>query len=143
MIVSFEYWTPRMSRGHMTVDMDIFFPNTQKNVRKLFQIMVPELQPEKVSEAREYLQERTQPEAIDWEMVREQEARYLKEYRYCLEKLREFGKREKGRAEWSSRAKRYKSRARFVMREAEQAQKRSQKEAEQFRKYLEIFEEVQ
>lgn len=40
-------------------------------------------------------------------------------------------------------SKMYRSLSESVMREAVQAQKRNRKEAEQFRKYLEIFEEVE
>lgn len=95
MMVSFEYWTPRMNRGHLTIDLDKFFPNTQKNVRKLFKLMLPELPSEKVSEVREYLRERTQPAVIDWGSVEKRRAEYLEKYRECQKKLQTFGKREK------------------------------------------------
>ncbi len=50
MIINFVY-----PNGRMSIDLDQFFPTTQRRAKKKFQLMVPNLDQKKVRELKEYL----------------------------------------------------------------------------------------
>ncbi|RZT02921.1 hypothetical protein [Cuneatibacter caecimuris] len=58
MIVTFEYRISWICCGTMTVDLDKFFPNRVGETRKLFRLMVPNLDSQKIREVEAWLSEK-------------------------------------------------------------------------------------
>lgn len=55
MIVTFEYQNNRSCHNIMTVNLKKFFPNTLRKTKKLFKLMVPNLDSQKIQEVEEWL----------------------------------------------------------------------------------------
>ena len=58
MVVTFEYQINWTRCGTMTVDLYKFFPNKARETRKLFRLMVPHLDSQKIQEIEEWLSEK-------------------------------------------------------------------------------------